>query len=53
MSIRSKLAQWGNVSRFCVERMADYGELFSIDGDYSAVRSVRAGTHGSVARRHF
>ncbi|AUT75603.1 hypothetical protein C2L64_45400 [Paraburkholderia hospita] len=30
MSIQSKVNQWGSVSRFCIDRMADYGELISI-----------------------
>ncbi|AMV44817.1 phage holin family protein [Paraburkholderia caribensis] len=31
MSIRSKVDQWSTVSRFCMDRMADYGELISIE----------------------
>ena len=31
MSIQSKVNQWSTVSRFCMDRMADYGELISIE----------------------
>ena len=31
MSIRSTVDQWSTVSRFCMDRMADYGELISIE----------------------
>ncbi|MBP0595405.1 phage holin family protein [Paraburkholderia sp. LEh10] len=31
MSIHSKVTQWGNVSRFCIDRLADYSELLSIE----------------------
>ncbi|MBP0588386.1 phage holin family protein [Paraburkholderia sp. LEh10] len=31
MSIQSKVNQWGTVSRFCANRIADYGELISIE----------------------
>jgi uncharacterized membrane protein YqjE len=31
MSIQSKVNQWRTVSRFCMDRMADYGELISIE----------------------
>lgn len=41
MSIHSKLSQWGNVSRFCVERMADYSELFSIEMAQVRTRLLR------------
>ncbi|HEY3597156.1 MAG TPA: phage holin family protein [Paraburkholderia sp.] len=41
MSIHSKVTQWGNVSRFCVERIADYGELLSIELAQTRVRLVR------------
>jgi uncharacterized membrane protein YqjE len=41
MSIHSKVNQWGNVSRFCVERMADYSELFSIELAQTRARLLR------------
>jgi uncharacterized membrane protein YqjE len=41
MSIHSKVTQWGNVSRFCVDRMADYSELLSIELAQTRTRLVR------------
>jgi uncharacterized membrane protein YqjE len=31
MSVQSKITRWRNVSRFCVRRVGDYGELFRIE----------------------
>jgi len=31
MSVQSKIMRWRNVGRFCVQRVADYGELFRIE----------------------
>jgi uncharacterized membrane protein YqjE len=31
MYMRSKVAKWRNVGRFCVERATDYGELFGVE----------------------
>jgi uncharacterized membrane protein YqjE len=33
MPIRSKIAKWRNVGRFCVERATDYSELLSVELD--------------------
>jgi uncharacterized membrane protein YqjE len=41
MSIHSKVTQWGNVSRFCVERLADYSELFSLELAQTRTRLLR------------
>jgi hypothetical protein len=41
MSIHSKVTQWGNVSRFCTERLADYSELLSIELAQTRTRLVR------------
>jgi uncharacterized membrane protein YqjE len=41
MSIHSKMTQWGNVSRFCVERMADYSELLSMELAQTRTRLLR------------
>jgi hypothetical protein len=41
MSIRSKVIQRGNVSRFCVERLADYSELLSIEVAHAYAASAR------------
>ncbi|MFC0398793.1 phage holin family protein [Paraburkholderia rhizosphaerae] len=41
MSIHSKVTQWGNVSRFCVERLADYSELLSIEIAHMRTQLVR------------
>ena len=31
MSAQSKIMRWRNVGRFCVQRVADYGELFRVE----------------------
>lgn len=41
MSIHSKFIQWGNVTRFCVGRVAAYGELFSVELAQTRARLVR------------
>lgn len=41
MSIRSRVAQWRNVSRFCVERATDYGELVGVELEETRKRLVR------------
>jgi fatty acid desaturase len=41
MSIQSKVTQWGNVSRFCVERLADYSELLTIEASRMRARLMR------------
>ena len=41
MSIRSKTTKWRNVSRFCVERATDYGELFGVELEETRKRLVR------------
>lgn len=41
MSIRSKVTQWRNVSRFCVERATDYGELVGVELEETRKRLVR------------
>jgi hypothetical protein len=41
MSIHSKVTQWGNVSRFCVERLGDYSELLSIEASRMRTRLMR------------
>ncbi len=41
MSIHSRVTQWGNVSRFCAERIVDYGELLSIELAQMKARLVR------------
>ncbi|GAB2909477.1 hypothetical protein GCM10027093_54480 [Paraburkholderia jirisanensis] len=41
MSIHSKVTQWGNVSRFCVERLADYSELLSLELAQTRTRLLR------------
>jgi fatty acid desaturase len=41
MSIHSRVTQWGNVSRFCVERLGDYSELLSIEASRMRTRLMR------------
>jgi uncharacterized membrane protein YedE/YeeE len=41
MSIHSKVTQWGNVSRFCVERFGDYSELLATEVAQIRTRLVR------------
>ncbi|MCI0152068.1 phage holin family protein [Paraburkholderia sediminicola] len=41
MSMRSKVTKWRNVSRFCVERPTDYGELLPVELEESRKRLVR------------
>jgi uncharacterized membrane protein YqjE len=41
MSISSKVTQWGNVSRFCVDRFGDYSELLAIELARTRTRLVR------------
>src|ERR1700754_1762736 len=41
MSIHSKVTQWSNVSRFCVERLGDYSELLSIEASRMRTRLMR------------
>lgn len=41
MSMRSKVTQWRNVGRFCVERATDYGELLGVELEETRKRLVR------------
>lgn len=41
MSMRSKVAKWRNVGRFCVERATDYGELLGVELEETRKRLVR------------
>ncbi|HVE09346.1 MAG TPA: phage holin family protein [Paraburkholderia sp.] len=41
MSIHSKVTQWSNVSHFCVERLADYSELFALELAQTRIRLMR------------
>ena len=41
MSMRSKVTQWRNVGRFCVERASDYGELLGVELEETRKRLVR------------
>ncbi|HTH62253.1 MAG TPA: phage holin family protein [Paraburkholderia sp.] len=41
MSVHSKLDRWRNVSRFAVARLADYGDLLSIELAESRARVMR------------
>ena len=41
MSILSTVDQWSTVSRFCMDRMADYGELISIELAQARARLAR------------
>jgi hypothetical protein len=41
MSIQSKVTQWGSVSRFCVDRVADYSELLSTELSRMRTRLMR------------
>lgn len=41
MSIHSKLDRWRNVSRFLIARLADYGQLVSVELAETRVRVVR------------
>ncbi len=41
MSMQAKLDRWRNVSRFLIARMADYGELFTIELAETRVRVMR------------
>ncbi|REE23604.1 putative superfamily III holin-X [Paraburkholderia sp. BL27I4N3] len=41
MSMRSKVAKWRNVGRFCVGRANDYGELLGVELEETKTRLVR------------
>ncbi|RKR37720.1 phage holin family protein [Paraburkholderia sp. BL17N1] len=41
MSMRSKVAKWRNVGRFCVGRATDYGELLGVELEETRTRLVR------------
>jgi uncharacterized membrane protein YqjE len=41
MSMQAKLDRWRNVSRFLIARMADYGELFTIELAETRARVMR------------
>jgi hypothetical protein len=41
MLIHSKVTQWGSISRFCIERLADYSELLAIEFAQMRRRLVR------------
>lgn len=41
MSIQTKMDQWSTVSRFCMDRMAAYGELISIELAQGRVQLAR------------
>ncbi|ASL47783.1 hypothetical protein bAD24_III10330 [Burkholderia sp. AD24] len=41
MSIRENVTKWKNVGRFCAERVADYGELISVEFEEIRKRLVR------------
>jgi hypothetical protein len=33
VSIHAKFKSWGNVGRFCLDRVTDYGELLELEDD--------------------
>jgi len=41
MSMRSKVTQWRNVGRFCIERATDYGELLGVELEGTRKRLLR------------
>jgi uncharacterized membrane protein YqjE len=41
MPVRSKIAKWRNVGRFCVERATDYSELLSVELEETRKRLAR------------
>lgn len=41
MSLQSNLSKWHNVGQFCVERLADYGDLIALELNDTKKRVVR------------